>query len=292
MLIVSNIAHALASPCRQCVITGITLPEKLLITLHPRPHPETGDLWLLPVSLTTKDKHLGTPYRFVNRRLLVEQLHFKGRWKAGLYHRLATKLGKKVDKIVWREDMPELILTLLRKKLVEKLRWFFNGSLSFVPCASPRAQDIEHVEDVTCVLYFGTLKTHADEIQAQANAILTEATDIAKYYTTKYLEQLDPHKAKGVTHNPPGWWKGPVVPRLQPRVMFPPLEFRTTVWRGQHVAVYSLYDLLGEEKLQELLKGSLYEKERCLVVRRARNKVMPVTLLLAQLQSYLANTGP
>jgi hypothetical protein len=264
----------------------------LLITLHPRPHPETSDPWLLPVSLTTTDHHLGTPFRFLGRKLVAQTLGKKGLWKGGLYSRFIEKLGvTKMGKMIWREDMSDLILGLLRKNLLDKLRWYFQKSGRLVLCASPSKEDIEEIDDASCVLYFGTLRTRADEIQEQALASLKEVEFQAKYWAGRHLEEMDPHTVQNATHTPPIWWRGPLLPELSLRIRFPPLDFKTTKWRGSKVAVYSLEDLLGEEKMKELVEESRFEGGGCVVLRRGRHNV-PVEMMLMQLQAYLATTGP
>jgi hypothetical protein len=196
-----------------------------------------------------------------------------------------------MSKMVWREDMPELVLKLLRKKLIGKLRWFFQNSGRLVRVDSARTENIDPVEDVSCVLYLGSLKTKADEVQAQAEEILHTTDNLAQKFADGLQKHLDPHLSKAVTHRAPAWWRGPLVPHLQSRVKFPPLEFKTTEWRDSKVPVYSLMDLLGEEGLSELIKDSKYEGERCLIMKRGRHNV-PVELLLMQLQAYLVNPGP
>lgn len=193
--------------------------------------------------------------------------------------------------MVWREDMPDLILSLLRKNLLNKLRWHFKQSGQMVACASPRKEDIEQIDDVSCVLYFGSLKLHADELHDWSLAILKEVEFQAKYWAGRHNEARDPHLLQSATHSPPVWWRGPLVPELQPRIRFPPLEFKTTDWRGMKVAVYSLTDLLGEDSMRELVRGSKFDGERCVVLRRGRHNV-PVELGLMQLQAYLVTPGP
>ncbi|KAF2466774.1 uncharacterized protein BDR25DRAFT_293190 [Lindgomyces ingoldianus] len=288
----SPYAHALASPVRQCRATHVFLPSALLISLHPRPHPETSEPWLLPVNLTTSIKHLGPPYRFLNRHLVATQLSQKQNWKAGMYPRLQDKLGSKASNMVWREDMPELILTLLRKNLVYKLRWHLQKSGGrMVVCDDAGSSALQAIEDVSCVLCFGSLKTSADEIQIQANGILEDVEYLAGYYAEGHKKALDPHQSRSISHHPPPWWRGPVVPRLQPRYQFPPLEFKTTGWRGTRVAVYGLFDLLGEDKGRELVEGTRFEGAQCVVMKRGHQNV-PLQLQLMQLQAYLATPGP
>ncbi|KAF2702653.1 hypothetical protein K504DRAFT_475117 [Pleomassaria siparia CBS 279.74] len=288
----SPYAHVLASPIRRCRSNFIILPAALLITLHPRPHPETSDPWLLPVSLTTNKHHLGVPFRFLGRQLVAQQLGKKSGWKSGLYSRFTEHLGlSKMKKVVWREDMSDLILKLLRKRLLNKLRWSFQKVGRLVPCKSPRKEDIEEFEDVSCVLYLDTLKTRADDIQAQSVRIIKAVEREAEYWANKFNRGQDPHEDARVTHVPPMWYRGPLYPTLSPRLRFPPLQFSTTVWRGGKIPVYSLTDLLGAEGMKVLVEGSSLEGVGCVVMRRGRHNV-PVEMELMQLQAYLAETGP
>jgi hypothetical protein len=196
-----------------------------------------------------------------------------------------------MGKMVWREDMPELILDLLRKNLLNKLIWYFQKSGHLVPCKSPRSEDIEEIADVSCVLLFRSLVTKADEVQEKALFNLKEVEFQAKYWAGRHLEEMDPHTVQNATHTPPIWWRGPLLPELSPRIKFPPLEFKTTEWKGRKIAVYSLTDLLGEEKMKELVEGSRFETERCVVLKRGRHNV-PVEMMLLQLQAYLTTSGP
>lgn len=55
--------------------------------------------------------------------------------------------------------------------------------------------------------------------------------------------------------------------------------------------MYSLVDLLGEELADELITRSKYVEEKSVIMKRARHTV-PAQILLAQLQGYLAQSGP
>jgi hypothetical protein len=263
----------------------------LLTSLHARPHPTTGDPWLLPVSLTTDKAHLGPPYRFLGREALAEQLGKKKSWEKGIYTRIIEKLqSSELGKIVWREDMPRLVRHLMGKRVVDRLSWNFSFRGRLIPVASPRTEDINDIDDVSTVLLFDTLHTRADDLQHRANVIIAEVEKWAAYFGTNFGSYFDPHDSPDVTHHSPGWYTQPLVPHLQPRLQFPELEFKTTVWRGRKVAVYSLTDLLGPNKAKELIEGSKYENEKCVVMKRARHNV-PVEILLMQLQAYIAKPG-
>lgn len=267
----------------------------MLTTLHTRPHPTTGDPWLLPVALTTDKTQLGAPLRFLGRRLITQQLGKKKAWEKA-YERAPRMTGAfssaELSKMVWREDMPDLILSLLRKRVVDRLSWNFSFRGRLIPVASPHSSHISDLDDVSTVLVFGSLRTRADDLQDRADAITAELEKWASYFEQSFGKHFDPHNEPGVTHRAPAWYTAPVLPHLQPRVQFPALEFRTTVWRGKRVAVYSLTDLLGEEKARELIEGegSKYKSQKCVVMKRARHNV-PVEILLMQLQAYIARPG-
>jgi hypothetical protein len=213
-------------------------------------------------------------------------------WQRGVYARLEEKFGSNImKKLVWREDMAQVILELMQKQLVKKLSWStgFKGRLT--PVASPRAEDIQQVDDVSCVLIFRSLRTHAHECDDRAKDSVAEMDKWSSYVAKSFADTLDPHAAPHVTHNSPSWYIDPIVPRLRPRIQFPELEFSTTMWRGRKVAVYSLTDLLGEQKARDLIQGSAYAEEKCVVVKRARHNV-PMEILLMRLQAYLARPGP
>jgi hypothetical protein len=285
-------AHALASPVRQCRATLISLPVALLSSLHTRPHPDTNDPWLLPVSLTTDDKHLGPPFRFIASQAVTIQLGKKKFWARQVYARMEEKLGSNnLKKMVWREDMPELILDLMRKQLVKKLSWNFGFRGRLTPVASPAIGDIEHVDDVSCVLIFCSLRTYADDVHDRAKDLAAEMDKWSSYVAKTYADKLDPHASPLVTHRSPSWYVEPIVPRLQPRLRFPELEFKSIMWRGNKVALYSLTDLLGEGKARQLIGDSQYAGEKCVVVKSARHNV-PIEILLMRLQAYIARSRP
>ena len=244
--------------------------------------------------MTTDKKQLGPPIRFLGRQPVVEHLGRKKDWQRALYTRILDKLeNNERGTMVWREDMPELILDLLRKRVVDRLSWNFSFRGRLTPVASPRAEDIDAVDDVSTVLYFDSLRTRADDAQDRCEAITLELDKWSTYFGIHFGDRFDPHAAPGVTHKAPYWYQAPVVSHMQPRLQFPDLEYKTTTWRGEKVALYSLTDLLGPEKARELISGgrSKYTDYGCVVIKRARHNV-PVELLLMQLQSYIAKPGP
>lgn len=232
--------------------------------------------------------------RFQGREILAQQCGKKKGWeRMMMFPRMLDKMRPgELEKVVWRADMPQLILALMRKRVVDRLSWNFSFRGRLIPVASPRIEDIEAVDDVSTVLIFDSLRTRADDCQARCEAITTELEKWASYFGLYFSSRFDPHSSPDVTHKAPYWYT-PLVPHMQPRLQFPYLEFKTTTWRRRKVAVYSLTDLLGPEMARELTNGpkSKYADQRCVVMKRARHNAS-VELLLMQLQAYIAKPGP
>ncbi|KAL5436851.1 hypothetical protein PMIN07_011995 [Paraphaeosphaeria minitans] len=292
-------AHVLASPVRIDRSLSTLLPSALLLTLHIKPHPKTLEPWLLPLSLSTPNppKYLGPPLRFLAHSHNVAYLTARKEiWKKVLSQRFIPFLGPRgMAQLVWRKDMPEMLLNMLRARVEDKLAWFFKWRGRLVPVASPSSADTEDVEDVACFIFLGSLRSRADAIHDEADAIAAQADKWSDYFRTGYGKFFDPHitppaHLPKATHHPPPWFQL-VVPRLAPRAQFPPLECPTTRWRGRKVAVYSLTDMLGAERAEALIAETRYEGERCWVMKQGRQTV-DVQMMLGQLASYLASPGP
>jgi hypothetical protein len=205
---------------------------------------------------------------------------------------MAEKLGSdKLRKMVWREDMADLIRDLMRKRLADKLRWNFGFRGRLTPISSPRTEDIQDVEGVSCVLSFKSLRTFADDMQDRSDDITLELEKWSLYFGKHFGDKYDPHASPSTTHASPSWYFQALVPRMQPRLRFPELGFTTTSWRGKRVPVYSLTDLLGDDTARQLIEGSKYKGHEYVVMKSARHNV-PVEILLMQLQAYIARPEP
>lgn len=231
------------------------------------------------------------PIRMANNLFILEWCK-EYKWKTLIAPRFRQNMGDADKRMVWREDLVQLVLSRFQQPIIQKLRYFFErpgGQL--VQCGSPLTSDIEAtgLDDVSCVLYLGSLKTPADKIQAKSIDIMVAVDQLIYGFKKKHTALVDPHTK--ANHNSPAWYKGPLLPTLLPRLRYPPLEFKTTRWRDQEVSVYSLPDLLGEENTKELVMGTQFEDAGCIVMRRRRNNTA-TQLLLMQLQGFLATPGP
>ncbi|OCK84899.1 hypothetical protein K432DRAFT_413678 [Lepidopterella palustris CBS 459.81] len=283
-------AHLLATPVRACPVTFARIPSAFLITLHLKTNPHTSDPWVVPVNVTSSTSHHALPVRCLGYQSFFYWLTSKqSNWKRTLTIHTAEKLnsGAQLKKVVWREDMPALILFQLQKYIFRKLRWYFvQIQPTIVRCRSASSEDINDIDNVSCILYLRSMKSEADDLRARSHALVDKVASI----TRKGEKYLDPQAILHV-RTQAKWWGGPLYPRLQHNLRFPPLYFPTAEWRGHRVSVYSLYDLLGEERMRELVAGTQYENADC-VVMKADRKTVSAQMALMRLQTYVADPAP
>ncbi|KAF2803706.1 uncharacterized protein BDZ99DRAFT_452746 [Mytilinidion resinicola] len=280
-------AHALATPVRLCSATLLRLPSDLLLSMQVKLHPTTEAPWLVPAALASKSNNHGVPVRYLAQESMILYLTRNKRepWKYTLPLRIVENLGSAIKKLVWREDMPALLLSILRKQLVANLRWFFGKTSNhLVPCESQSPTDVDHIDDVSCILCLRTLTTGVDHLHTELTQIVLKAEQSADKISKRHRQTYDTSKTSS---DPP-----PHVPRLKPSLRFPPLHFPTAVWRGRRVPVYSLIDLLGEEHLAELIKDTKFQDEKNVVVMRESRIAVSAQIKLMQLQAYLAKPMP
>ena len=89
----------------------------------------------------------------------------------------------------------------------------------------------------------------------------------------------------------------PQVPSLQnPASVYPPPRYPVTHvnnFEGRQipVPVYGLHELLGEEKLAELVKGSVFEDARCVVLKGGDERTIKAQLALFRLLNFSLQEG-
>ncbi|KAE8134216.1 hypothetical protein BDV38DRAFT_165577 [Aspergillus pseudotamarii] len=150
-------AMALASPPRMCSVTGTRIPRALLSDWGMLKRPGSDGLWFMPVGLlkdevaaaATKNKSRPVSYldksirhlviRFVDRLPLLKKLNsvlashvygtrspvvrlFPYRWK----HPHGPVTVREEKQIIWREDMPDFVLSRMRVDVVKQLKQACN----------------------------------------------------------------------------------------------------------------------------------------------------------------------
>jgi hypothetical protein len=132
-------AHALATPARICVATRTVHPQFFLQDFKPVAHPETGKPWWMPAKLSLpspskpdgkvhKDQSKARAGYMLNSQELIQHIGASRSRVYQGYRRLYTSqtrsdlmsIGKNA---VWREDMDELVLRLMRERVVRELAY-------------------------------------------------------------------------------------------------------------------------------------------------------------------------
>ncbi|KAL8766113.1 MAG: hypothetical protein Q9209_007011 [Squamulea sp. 1 TL-2023] len=171
-------AQALATPVRQCAVTGSRLPKFFLLDFGLSPHPKTGKPWQIPKLAIATDagsssdvSTLGTieENELINdpaieaavttRRsartaagshIVAQQsaMRMVSTLKHKSYMQILPQRWKldarfKSDHIVWRKDMDTFVLDLMRKRATKTLKYLSSQPAAYiVPC-----QDYESIQD-------------------------------------------------------------------------------------------------------------------------------------------------
>ncbi|EON67055.1 hypothetical protein W97_06172 [Coniosporium apollinis CBS 100218] len=283
-------AHILASPVRMCGSTQVRLPSFFHVDLYTKLHPETRDPWLLPTTLSVSSlgKRVvdqGTPLRLLGRRRIVQYLGVKRRWLYAMSLRLREQLGVRTSKTVWREDMADLVLELLRNAAVKELkRVFQHSNASLVVPYSNGIASVEGHDGVACVLdlsgsttmrQFEAARARSEKLAEKGDDLVEQVRKIRDWKRTNLKE---PMLGSELSVNP--------APRLAPAVKNPPLQFETTQYWGSEVPIYDLVGLLGKDRVVGLLAGTASVGAEYAVLKTSKLTVAAQTWLY-KLQVYL-----
>ncbi|KAL8902687.1 MAG: hypothetical protein Q9207_004471, partial [Kuettlingeria erythrocarpa] len=269
--------QALATPVRQCAITGVRLPNYFLIGFGLAPHPKTGKPWqmpklsidhnvLLPSKVSSSDLPLDhtataliqdsegfeakpsgqTPSQTVAGRYIVNQQSAtrlmcdikRKSYLQMLPHRWKQDTRFKTDDIVWREDMDHFVLDLMRKKTLRLMQYLSSKPAAYIAECQDFA-DVQGKHQPGAVLWLG-----APGGEAQS------------------------------------------TPSERPPPPFAMVKYRS----AGHIPVYNLASLLGSEYLAKLRDSSKLFTSTMAVVKQKRN-TLTTLMHLWQLMGYAAS-GP
>lgn len=292
----SAAAHALATPIRNCLVTGIRLPDYFHLSTGLTPHPETGEPWHLPHDLAGSSDHVeiegssdgSTPssttanaapliassnpslkaaslslsgaYIVAQRSCLALVSAMKAREYLALLPR-AWKEGFGIDakRVVWREDMDTFVLGLLRKKVYAQLTRVVRSSSGYVVRCYGGYDQIAHSSQAAAALWLGHLKVTTG---------LSKGAGSATFDGTARIE--------GETE---------LTGSIQP-----PFPYAVVDEVGGYVPIYNLQSLLGEEYMLHLRKcHKIYGGE--IVVIKKKHATVDLQSCLWQLMGYLAKSA-
>ncbi|KAF2399975.1 hypothetical protein EJ06DRAFT_522180 [Trichodelitschia bisporula] len=269
-------ANTLASQVRNCPVTNTRLPRALLLrfTVQHAPHPphapalipdtlfheasfgasilhEESPRWRNPPTPLTP----GASASYLNLSApLIASLATKGHYERALTKRQKGKLGPMAaENVVWRPDMPDLVLALLRQSAAGHVRRVLRSEAAH-PLGD--ASEAGAVDGVVAVVYAGyvegaAVRTAMEQIRAAEThtrelAREVKAWQVGRARRAARLERETQMLKSGE------WARGgergdrvqvkvkkeketPVVPAL-PR-------WRTVEWRGARVPVYDLGEM-------------------------------------------------
>ncbi|KAK4990875.1 hypothetical protein LTR66_005369 [Elasticomyces elasticus] len=305
-------AHALATPLRLCASTSALLPKHFLIPFetqvappaqepdeHTRP-PQDGTsksplqsraskLQLVP---TLPNNAPGTCRKGPTSFLISRQsaLAFASK-KKGWHSLVSLRMQDKArttrrESWSWRENMVDHVLAGMRNSVVANLHWpFQHANAKLLLDVEDELDCIDKIDDVSCVLYLRPVTQPrivelANEISAMESRIHTLASRVAEVrrQALQSLERLHNDQSR-----PPQIYQL----EMQPALLHPPLYFPTVQYRGTEIPVYELVEMLGEENVGALVRGTKWEGAVCVIVQRTY-LTTGVQLALSGLQGFIA----
>ncbi|TLD20114.1 hypothetical protein E2P81_ATG09184 [Venturia nashicola] len=292
-------ARALATDIRQCKITTAHLPSFFQIPFEVLPH--NDQFCLVPTRLfadvtpNVSYKKTGSSgfvqgRQSVLKNVLEEKNQFvftsqtqredMGQAKKNMGKDELRRLKKKRKQGVrWRGDMDEFVLGLLQSAVVRSLRWGLQHPKAglVAPCDGG-ALDVESMDGVACFLYLETLKSYLDlegKVDKHVSLAQTLSEMVNKIETNiRVYNDLDNN---GLRRKPPA---------MRSDLCNPPARYPSAPYRGRIIPVYSLMDLVGEEKMRSLLKDTTFEDARAIVVKEG-NLTTNAQMALLRLQEYI-----
>ena len=269
------IAHALSTPPRLCVLTGVRLPSFYQISFGIAKHPVTGAPWHLPklsdfVAKTDgghsstdpasaqlesdddhgTDSHSGirtlTGTHFMKSRQALSHI---SKLPRSAYHRLHPFRWKedsslKTSEIVWREDMDTFVLERIRKSITNELIYLASRPAAYIaPCKEPHS--IAKHGQIGAVLYLGNaLPSHSHHESANTSESAAE-------------------------QGPP--------------------EYAMHHYRSQYIPYYNMLSLLGPTNICTLRQRGSNRFDGQIAALKAKNMTRNVQLALWSLLGYLAS---
>jgi hypothetical protein len=211
-------------------------------------------------------------------------------WRKGLGPRNSERIGKaNIKNLIWRADMDELLRDLLRGVVVRSLRWSLVHPMTNGVGKCDGMEHLETLDDVACVLRIWSqprqaILDAAEEVEAciaRCDALADKLRNFEKWVRRR--------QGKGGLRDfnvPTQVLVSTSIPRLNPELRNPALEFPTVPYRDKRIPLYCLVDMLGNEKTTELLKDTVFEKSSYLVVKQGR-LTAGAQMALMRLQGYL-----
>lgn len=288
-------AEALASPVRACGVTGVRLPSFFHIDYNVIEHPETKKLWVLPNLSSTKPGHEGSVYPKAQRKVVQRSEHIlarrpllrfvstRSRWEKILSVATKEKLKGKVKHLIWRQDMEDFVLCMLRQAVMTKLKWLFDHPGTALIVKIPNVAERNAAsDDISCVLVSASFET--DMVRKAQTTLQVAQNEIE--WIARRLNRL---ARESSSSNMDGQHQLPLMPAAQ-AVAIPMPVLLTTFYHNHNVPVYSLPDVLGSENSTKLLEAGSFSDGLIFGIRSSK-QTLGAQMALMKLQCYLAENS-
>lgn len=175
--------------------------------------------------------------------------------------------------------MDDFVLRLMQNAVVRSLRWALqHPKAGLVTRCDGGGSSVESIDGVACLMYRESIKTYSN-LEAKIDLLI----DTCHRYGQKVQEvrkrigQKNRESSDGITKLPLS---------MSVALGCSSARYASTRYKDGIIPVYSLTDMLGEEKMGELLKDTPFEDARTIVVTGG-SLTTNAQLALLRLQGYL-----
>ena len=168
---------------------------------------------------------------------------FPYRWK--------TSTGLDTRDIVWREDMDDFVLELMRKDILRQLKYLGSRPSGYmVRCTS--YEQVKRHSQLAAALWLGGIRGHVGR---------KGPIDSEERAEGREVDELDSGQG--------------------------PPAYAMLDYKGRHIPLYNVQRLLGEKYVEQLRESNVVFEDSIVVVKQKRNMVK-AQLALWKLMGYLA----
>lgn len=188
--------------------------------------------------------------------------------------------------MVLRPQLQDFVLELLRRAVLKSLRWLFKhpGTGLVSPCPDG-ASNV--APEMVAVLYLTPV--YRAEVDFISRRVAHEILEAEIFGRRAQGMQRHVHGRIGDTKIPDV--KAP-APLQNPAAVYPEVRYPLT-WTGDGVPVpvYTLFELLGEEKVAELVGGTAFEGVGCVLLRGGDVRSLKAQMALLRLLTFILQEG-
>lgn len=183
--------------------------------------------------------------------------------------------------LTWRPDMEDFVTDMLRDLVLQSLRHDLTEEAHTGLETISSVEEIQELRNTACILHLqptgqlGEMAVNRREavIDAEVNKIIEKLGGITK------SSNLVPNGMNATS----------MVPKMLPEVQKPPFSFPTIRAADGVVSLYFMVDMLGQDTVNQLVRGTQFESAACIAVK-GTDSSMTLQKRLLRLQFFLA--GP